>query len=277
MKIIQFTILLCLAMLSGTVKAQTIMKAISFNIKYDNVHDKENNWLDRRTGVIKLVQHYQPQVLGTQEGMPHQVSYMDEKLPDYNFIGKAREGEGKGEYSAIFYDVKQLKVLEQGTFWLSDTPSQVSKGWDAALPRVCTYGLFKTLKGNDKFWVFNTHFDHIGKKARLNSAKLILQKIKALNKGKLPVVLMGDLNTLPTDEPIQMLNEQLTDAASISKKPIYGPKGTFNAFEPAIVTKRIDYFFVAKCNVLSYTHLDDRLPNHKYISDHYPILIEVAF
>jgi len=165
-------------------------------------------------------------------------------------------------------------LLQSDTFWLSKTPEKPSKGWDAALNRICTYGLFKSDKTGDKFWVFNTHFDHKGSVARLNSAQLILDKITALNKNKYPVILMGDFNDTPDKAPIKLLKNTLTDAKAIAKNTFKGSGGTFNGFNNLQTKTRIDYFFVKKVKVLKYTHITQMSANNKFVSDHFPIFIQ---
>jgi len=251
---------------------------ISFNIRYDNTGDTINNWNDRKASLAKLIQHYDADIVGVQEGLHHQVDFLNSALTNYSYVGVGRDdGQEKGEYSAIFYNSNKFKVLKTNTFWLSETPEKVSVGWDASMERICSYALFENLKTKKQFWVFNTHFDHRGMQARINSAQLIYKKINEINSSKLPVILMGDLNLTPDTEPIQYLKKNLTDAIEISKKPFYGPTGTFNGFDQdRIMENRIDYFFVKNVDVLSYTHIDDRMPNNKHISDHLPILMTIA-
>ncbi len=184
----------------------------------------------------------------------------------------------QGEYSAVFYNKNTLKVIEQSTFWLSETPGKVSMGWDAVCNRVCTYALFKNKRTKQKFWVFNTHFDHVGKAARKNSAKLIISKINELNKKELPVILMGDLNLEPESESIQYLKKHLNDSKEDSLTEPFGPSGTFNDFqfhEP--VTRRIDYIFVSsKIKVNKFAVLSDS-KDCRYPSDHLPVYIDIQF
>jgi len=251
---------------------------ISFNIKYDNTGDTINNWNDRKASLAKLIQHYDADIVGIQEGLYNQVDYLNTALTSYAYVGIGRDdGKQKGEYSAIFYNTDKFKILKTNTFWLSETPEKVSVGWDASLERICTYALFQNINTKKQFWVFNTHFDHRGVQARINSAQLIYKKINEINTSKLPVILMGDLNLTPDSEPIQYLKKNLTDAMEISKQPFYGPIGTFNGFDQdRIMENRIDYFFVKNVDVLSYTHIDDRMPNNKHVSDHLPILMTIA-
>lgn len=252
-------------------------KFISLNIRYDTQNDAVNKWDNRKSELGDLITYYNPDIIGLQEGLNHQLTYLKVKLPTYEMIGVGREdGINKGEFTAIFYDTLKYRLLEQNTFWLSDTENKASVGWDAALPRICTYGLFINKKTKEKLYVFNTHFDHIGNQSRIMSAKLILQKITEINITNYAVVLMGDFNSEPTDEPIKILSAKLSDGDSSSKTNIYGPIGTFNGFEKdKLVNKRIDYIFIKHLDVINYRHIDDKMKNNNYISDHYPVLVEV--
>lgn len=252
--------------------------SISYNIKNDYQKEGENNWTSRKEKMIELLNHYQPEVIGVQEALLNQVEYIDNNLSKFNYIGVGRDdGKQAGEYCAIYYNTKSLKLIEEATFWLSETPDEISTGWDAALPRICTYGLFEHIESKTKVWIINSHFDHIGVLARENSAKLILKRLEKLNSENYPVILMGDFNALAMDKPIQVFKSGLTDAMQVSEEPPYGPSGTFNGFTDETIDKRIDYFFVKNLKVISYVHIDDRLDSNKHISDHLPVLISTSF
>lgn len=269
-----FTFLATIGIMSVHAQNATVM---SYNIKYDNTRDTINNWNDRKETMVDLIKHYEPGIVGMQEVLHGQLSYLTEHLPGFKSIGVGREdGKQKGEYSPILYNSSHYKIMKSETFWLSDTPNKISVGWDAALERICTYALFQDLKTKQQFWVFNTHFDHIGTVAREKSAKLIVSKIKASNTQQLPVVLMGDLNLKPEETPIQYLKNALTDGQMTTNQPFYGPTGTFNGFkQDKILTDRIDYIFVLGTSVERYIHIDDRMENNKHISDHLPVLAEL--
>lgn len=260
---------------NNTVEAQTHF--ITYNIKYDDKNDKINNWNDRKGYLVKQLLHYEASIFGLQEAMYHQCQYIDSSLTNFTYVGVGRDdGFQKGEFSPIFYDSTKFEPIQSGTFWLSKTPGNPSKGWDAALPRVCTYALLKEKSQDLRFWVFNTHFDHKGVEARIQSAELIINQIKTFNGENLPVILMGDFNVEPHETAIYKITDYMTDALTISTKPLYGPLGTFNGFTQDIIGRRIDYFFTKNVRVFGYTHLDDRLPNNKHISDHLPVLINVS-
>jgi len=249
---------------------------MSINIRYDNPKDGINQWKYRRDELVQLIQYYRPGIVGLQEAEIQQLAYIEEAMPDYGRIGVGRDdGKDKGEFCAIMYDTKVYELIDNQTFWLSDTPSEVSVGWDAAMERVCTYGVFMNLETKDTIAVFNTHFDHRGPIACMKSAKLILKKIQALPDKEHAVVVMGDLNCEPQESPIQVLGTQLKDGMSESQSGLYGPEGTFNGFKNDIViTKRIDYIFAKNVEVKSYRHIDDKKNDNNCISDHLPILIE---
>ena len=250
---------------------------ISYNIRYDNNWDVENSWKIRRMKISQKLIQYSPSIVGIQEGLLNQVQYIDSSLINYDYVGVGRDdGKDKGEFCAIYFDTTRYVLLKNSTFWLSETPDTISVGWDAALERICTYGLFKDRITRKAFWVFNTHFDHIGIIAREKSSELILKKINKINRQSLPVILMGDFNSIPNSPPVKEIITELSDALQISLVTLQGPRGTFNGFnEDLPIEQRIDYIFTNKLKVLSYTHINDRLDNNRHISDHLPVMIKI--
>ena len=254
-------------------------KVMTFNIRLSLDSDKENAWTKRKDDAMGLMAYYHPDIMGVQEALPQQMRDIKAKLTNYDYIGVGRDdGKDAGEYSAIFYDKNRLKVLESGTFWLSETPDVPSKGWDAAYPRICTYGLFKDSKTGKKFWALNLHFDHVGNEARVKSSQMILERIKKMNPKSYPLVLTGDFNLTEDTEPIQIMSKSLDDSFYHSKTPHYGPKATWQAFDVNTIAKdRIDYIFVKGFTVLSNRTINDRRSNNLYPSDHFPVLAEITF
>jgi len=249
------------------------LKIMSYNIKYANENDGENSWSLRKDWITVQIQFYEPDVLGVQEAVKSQLIHFTESIDNYNYVGVGREGVDQGEFSAILFNRQKIEILENDTFWLSETPDEISKGWDADYNRVCTYALFQNKETEEKFYVFNTHFDHVGDKARLESSKLIIQKIKKLNKEDLPVFLMGDFNLEPETEGIQLISEFLEksrEKATLS----FGPKGTYNGYNfTQPVTRRIDYIFTnRKVYIKKYAVLSDS-KELRYPSDHFPVFI----
>ncbi len=260
------------------IQAQTI-DVMTYNIRYDNPNDNPNHWDNRKDFLISQLNFYAPEVFGVQEGLINQLKDMDNGLEDYTYFGIGRDhGDERGEFTAIFYSKGNIELLKEGTFWLSTTPEVPSKDWDAALPRICTYGLFKDKKSGVRFFVFNTHFDHVGVQAREESAKLILQKIKELNPDNHPTVLMGDFNLESTSKGIQLIVQQMKDTHVEAGSNAFGPKGTFNGFDfTKPVDKRIDYIFVSNgFKVLKSAILSDS-KDLRYPSDHLPVFTRLEF
>ena len=254
------------------------LKIMTYNIRLDIASDGENAWPNRKDFFTSQIQFYSPDIFGVQEATPNQVVDIAAALPDYDKFGIGREAEGKGEACTIYYKKNRFKIEQSNTFWLSETPNIVSKGWDAACNRICTYALFKDLKTKKLFWVFNTHLDHIGNEARVKGVQLILSKIKEVNTKEYPVVFMGDFNSEPNTPQIIEIRKVMDDTKDVSKEKPFGPSGTFNDFnhkEP--VTLLIDYIFISKNNsfkVLKHAVLSDS-KDLKYPSDHLPVYIEI--
>ncbi|MDT0678289.1 endonuclease/exonuclease/phosphatase family protein [Autumnicola musiva] len=254
------------------------MKLMTYNIKYANENDGENSWSKRKAALTGLLRFYNPDILGLQEAMLGQLEYFQSNLNEYNYIGVGRKnGKTEGEFSPILYKSAKFEVLERGTFWLSETPEKPSTGWDAAYPRICTCAFFQNKKTGEKFWYFNTHFDHRGEEARKKSAELIYRKIEELNKDKFPVILSGDFNLEPHTDGIKYLGEKFLDSREISENGCFGPEKTFNAYEfHEEPINRIDYVFISREGVAvkKYGVLNNSY-DQKYPSDHFPVLVEL--
>ncbi|RAR50270.1 endonuclease/exonuclease/phosphatase family protein [Flavobacterium lacus] len=272
-------ILVVLMMVSNYFFGQDL-KVMTYNIRLDLARDGENSWSNRKENISNLINFYEPDIFGIQEGLPHQVQFLDSILLGYKVVGEGRDGGKNGEHSSIFYKSSKFELIECDTFWLSETPDEVSKGWDAALNRICTYGIFKDNETKQLFCVFNTHFDHVGEVARNKSAQLIHQKVSQLNTKDYPVMIMGDFNLEPQSEPILFLSNQYNHVKSDAKL-IYNSGGTFNGFEfhkPILKEKEIDHIFVSKKSfeIKKYAVLTDSY-SCKYPSDHFPVLVELKF
>jgi endonuclease/exonuclease/phosphatase family metal-dependent hydrolase len=255
------------------------LSVMTYNIRLDVASDADNDWNHRKSFLTDQLAYYTPAIFGIQEALPHQVVDIQLALPAYKHIGIGREGENQGEASSIFYQSSRFTVQHETTFWLSPTPELISKGWDAACLRVCTFGLFTDLPSGKRFWVFNTHLDHLGEEARTKGIALILDKIKAVNTANDPVILMGDFNTTPNHLRMQNLKNSLNDARDFSQTRPFGPAGTFNGFaHDKPVTQLIDYIFVSKSGfaVKKYAVLSDAINNH-YPSDHLPVFVQLEF
>jgi endonuclease/exonuclease/phosphatase family metal-dependent hydrolase len=275
-------------------------RVMTFNIRYDNPGDGENGWVHRKDKVASVIRLHQADIAGLQEALKHQIDELAERLPEYAWFGVGRQdGKVGGEFTPIFYRRDRLEVVEKGDFWLSETPEKIgSKSWDAALPRIATWGKFKDKKSEEQFFLLNTHFDHVGLTARLESAKRLRSWAESRVK-ELPVIVIGDFNCLPTSPPIQWLTCArvvtntidgdaavkpvvascsdclLCDAIERTKKPHHGPTSTWNGFGPLVPLRKIDHIFVTeRVDVLQHAILADHWDS-RWPSDHLPVLAEV--
>lgn len=278
-KILAVVVVLMLMMgINSSLVAQEFNVA-TYNIRFDNPGDHGNLWKDRLPHLVSLVNFHEIAILGTQEGLHHQLEDIATNL-GFKFTGAGRDDGAKGgEHSAIFYNPEKFTLLQNGDFWLSETPSKPSVGWDAAMNRICSFAQFQTKEGA-KFWVFNAHYDHVGQKAREESSKLIMDKIKELNSEGEPVVFMGDLNVTPDNNAYQTIVQAqfLNDSYDITELAPHGPIGTFNAFNwDMMPDRRIDYVFVSEqLTVKKYAVLSDNY-GKKYPSDHFPVFATIKF
>ncbi len=254
------------------------MNIITFNIRLNTPNDGINAWPNRIDMVCGLLKFHDPDIFGLQEALHGQIEDIQKNLPDYEWFGVGRDdGEKAGEFSPIFFIKTKFILIENGTFWLSETPEKPGKGWDAAFNRVVTWGKFKSKVTGKQFLVFNTHFDHIGNEARKNSAFLIRDKIKEISNNQgLPVILVGDFNLEPESEPIGLIKTFMYDAREITETPPYGPIGTFNGFGwDAPLENRIDYIFVqGSIKVLKYAVITDS-KEKRWPSDHLPVFAKM--
>ena len=269
--------------LASQSKAQAPLNVMTFNIRYDNPKDSLNAWPYRKDKAASQILFHEAHTVGLQEALYGQITDLLERLPKYKFVGVGRDdGKQKGEFSAILYDTTRLQLLQTETFWLSEQPTVAgSKSWDAAITRIVTWAKFRDRVTKKTFFHFNTHFDHIGKIARRESAKLLLQKVHDIA-GTSTIIVTGDFNATPQDEPIQVITDvnnplHLTDTKPLSQLPHYGPTGTFSGFGPSEMTNEpIDYIFIRKgIKVLQHATLSQNWAG-RYSSDHYPVFARLV-
>ncbi|WP_113638738.1 endonuclease/exonuclease/phosphatase family protein [Nubsella zeaxanthinifaciens] len=277
MKNIIVILLLFVAGFQAQAQKNPSINIITYNIRYATENDGINAWSKRKDNVKALVKFHEADILCTQEALAEQFDFLLENS-DFEAVGAGRDdGKRKGEFSPIYYNKNRFSKKDGGVFWLSQTPNVPSKGWDAMFNRVCTWVRLYDKLNKNEFLVFNTHYDHVGVQARIESAKLIKQKIQEIAP-KLPVVYTGDLNVTPETEAIATIKSFLSDSKEISRQAPYGPDGTFNGFKfDSPLKDRIDYIFVNKgFKVQKYAVLSDS-KDQRYFSDHLPVFAQIKF
>ncbi len=259
------------------------LQVMSFNIRYPNPNDGTHIWAVRKNLVVSTIRYHEADLIGLQEAFRSQLDDLKKALPGYDWVGVCRtdgsqEPNPDNEFSAILYNTNRLTLTESGTFWLSENPEMAgSKGWDAALPRIVTWGLFEEKESGKKFYHINTHFDHIGEKARIESAKLLVEKAHKMI-GELPVVITGDFNANPETEIYRIINQDFKDGFLTTEIPHHGPIATFTNFIfPGIPGTRIDYVFVGKGFRVKKHAILSEVWSGIFPSDHFPVLATLYF
>jgi endonuclease/exonuclease/phosphatase family metal-dependent hydrolase len=249
---------------------------MSFNIRQSVAKDGTNSWEYRYPASAMMIDDQKPDIVGVQEAMLDQVSYLKNiLLPDYKAIGVGREdGKQKGEHMEIFYNKKNIKVLKWGTYWLSETPDKPSKGWDAACYRTATWALMKDRQSGKKFYMVNTHLDHIGVVAREKGLQLICDRIAEMNKQGLPMVLTGDFNMDISDPSMAPVKKVLNNARTTAVKT--DDHDSFNGWGKG--SGVIDYvWYTGFSSCTEFETVTKPYMDRAYVSDHYPIKAHLIF
>lgn len=282
-------LLQCVSSLGASAQELTVG---SYNIRYKNRNDsiKGNVWQVRSKCIANQIIWERPDIFGAQECLHPQLMDLEQLLDGYEWIGIGRDdGKQAGEYAAIFYKSERLELLEQGHFWLSETPEMPSKGWDAACVRICTWGHFRDRSTQKEFYFLNLHMDHVGVTARSESAKLVMQRITQMTHGgKKLAVLTGDFNVSQTDELYTLFTQSgiLKDCYTHAATR-FAENGTFNSFNSRkYTTERIDHIFVTPTTTVEsyatltdsyWTQESDGSMARRNFSDHYPVFARIKF
>lgn len=252
---------------------------MSFNIRLDHVADSLNNWKYRKDVAAQMITYYAPDVVGMQEVLKNQLDDLKNRLPEYTVLGVGRaDGKEKGEYCSLFYKTDRFDLVKSGNFGLSEMPDSIGiKGWDAACERIVTWAVLKDKVSGKELAAFNTHFDHIGKVARRESAVLLLAKIREIA-SDLPVVITGDFNGTVDSDPISVLTEGGMQNTYSTSDVVYGPAWSFHDFGRIPVEERqlIDFIFVNGQVVANKFRVIADKPDNVYLSDHAPILANLT-
>lgn len=267
------TLLASLLLIAGSLFVQAReYKALSFNVRMSASAeaDGDNCWENRREAAVQMLRQEAPDFFGVQEALPDQFEYLNQELRRYGHVGVGRDdGKAEGENMAVYYNKRRFKLLDSGTRWLSETPEEVSFGWDAACRRTVTYVLLKDKRNGRKICYFNTHLDHMGPVARRESILLLCRLVDEMAPKGAPIILGGDMNSTldsPIFKPLEV--HQLLSARDIA--PVSDNGLTYNGWGKA--NAQIDHFFVRSIDVKTFNVLRDDY-GVPYVSDHYPISI----
>lgn len=246
---------------------------MSYNIRCWTLLDiGGKSWFYRAGLVLKNIKSVDADIIGFQEVTPIQYKYLQKKLIGFRSVIEYRNGVPWSEGNPIFFNKNKYELIEMNTFWLSESPEKMSKGWDASNYRICSYIVLSDKATNLKMAVFNTHLDHKSEEARIQSIKVIQDKMK--NYEEMPVILMGDFNTTKNSESYLNITEDLQDTSYYARDDEAG--STFQNWGKITEGSPIDYIMVSRNDfiVKSYSVYRKNY-NGVYPSDHYPIYVEL--
>lgn len=252
----------------------TLLKIMTFNVRFDNPQDGPNAWPFRKELVVRTILEESPDLLGTQECTLAQLQYLMENLKGYAacFPPRQRDDDPRVQMPTIFFRQDRLSNLECGEFWLSETPEVYrSKSWEAAFPRLFTHGKFLFVPAGVKLWFADTHLDHVSAQARFMAARMILAWV---SRKRLPLVIVGDFNE-DAGGPVHRiltggkgkLQDVWTDAGGAEGSP--GPS-TIHHFTGKGEGGRIDWILASRHFKTLESHLVQRPEG--FPSDHFPFV-----
>lgn len=279
------SLLLSLALLCGLLVAcgaapqvdpPQAIEAWSFNLRYGTAQDGDDSWPQRVDFVQELLREARPDLLGVQEAMTFQLTAVGEALSGYEYWGRPRTADRNGEQCGIWYRRDRFRRVDSGHFWLSTTPDVVaSRGWDAALPRMASWVVLEDLQAGGELLVCGTHFDHRGREARLESARLLARRLPILAAGR-PTVLLGDFNASPESAPWTALagsgapfRDSYLAGEGLAEDPL-GP-GTFHGFRGQPDGRRIDWVLASPGVTVEEAEILRPRRGERCPSDHDPV------
>jgi endonuclease/exonuclease/phosphatase family metal-dependent hydrolase len=272
-------------MLGQDASSPSLLRVMSFNIRLGVAKDGDNHWEKRRELVATTIKNFSPDILGTQETWDFQAGYLAEKLEGYQYFGRSRQLDGsEGEQCGVFYREERFEKIAAGHFWLSETPNRPgSKSWDSSLPRMATWLRLWDRTAEESLLVINTHFDHRGKQARLESAKVIRNFIEqqGADESCSNIVVTGDFNASENSPPYQALfgssedetdnNHNVIDSLRAFTPSPTEDEGTFNGFSGKSSGGRIDWIGASSSLQVNSATIDRTNEEGRYPSDHFPV------
>ncbi len=253
----------------------TDLRIMSFNIRCLNVGS--DSWEDRIGIVSETFLKSEADSIGIQEGTPEWMATLKNTVSEkYAFVGQGRDGLDEGEYSAIFYLKDKYDVVDSGTFWLSNTPDEMSRGWDASMNRICTWAIFKNKETGKEYVHMNSHFDHIGTIAQKNSAALISERAKTF--GDMPIVFTADMNVKENSTAYDTMTTLGVFKDTKREAPDTMDYLTYHNTKPQNHQGHVlDYVMINdNLSALSYKVVTAGIDG-RYVSDHFPIYADLKF
>ncbi|MEX0977823.1 MAG: endonuclease/exonuclease/phosphatase family protein [Pirellulales bacterium] len=260
------------------ISADEIVRVMTFNIRYGTADDGESSWDKRKELLVDTIRNFDPDLLGTQEVLAMQVDFLVEHLEDYTLVGVGRnDGKRRGEFAAALFKSRRFEPIDSGNFWLSETPETPgSKSWDSSLPRIVTWVKLRDRQADGKeIYFVNTHWDHRGQVARVESGKLIRKWLSEHARGT-SVIMTGDLNVTDSHEGFRALvsdegEPRLADVYRQVHPEPHPEEASSHGFSGRKNGRRIDFILATPDWKASEATIDRTNRDGRYPSDHYPV------
>lgn len=256
------------------VTSDSEVRIMTFNVRgYTTEENSQNNWANRRKAIPVMIKTTNPTTFGVQEAKRSFLTWIQSNCPDYQYTGEGNGGGTSGEYSAIFYNTKEVNLLNSGTFWLSETPDKVSYGFGAKHRRIATWAVFEKKATGERFFHINTHLD-FAEQVQIKEVEVIAERIKLYNPEGYPAAFTGDMNVQhnsPAFNPIR--KEGWKNSRTEARET--DDSGTYNGWGAS--GKIIDIIFIKDFKALKYKVVTEQFVGVQYISDHYPVYSVLEF
>jgi endonuclease/exonuclease/phosphatase family metal-dependent hydrolase len=262
----------------GKARATDPMRVMSFNVRYGTAADGDNRWDKRKELMVAAIRQFAPDVLGTQETLAFQAEYLSSQLPGFTRVGAGRDdGKLQGEQATIFFKADRFESPATGHYWLSEHPERPGiKGWDAACPRMVTWAKLRDRKSGRTFLWLNTHWDHRGAQARLESPR-VMRRWLAEQASHMPVIITGDFNSFEDSPQYRILlgegelEPKLIDTFRKLHPVSQAEEATFHDFTGSQKGRRIDWILVSPDFTPVEATIDRFSKDGRYPSDHFPV------
>ncbi|MDI2099169.1 endonuclease/exonuclease/phosphatase family protein [Ruicaihuangia caeni] len=208
-------------------------------------------WNTRKHLLKRLLTTERPTLLGTQEALADQAHFVAEVLgSDFGSVGHGRNADGGGERCPIYFDTRRLELNEWKQSALSATPDiPGSRSWGNRIPRVVVAADFTDRSTGRRVFAFNTHFDHISRRSKLHSARMITRLAAEARKRDpdAAIVVTGDVNAGSASAAHQRLTARglLRDCWTAAEHRLTPQWGTYSHYRrPRQDGRRIDVILV---------------------------------
>lgn len=241
------------------------MKVMTFNLRNAIADDGANSWRFRRDFAVEYMLGSDADIICMQEVVPAVKADLAAALGSvYATVGKGRLAEKRDddEINLVAYRKSAFTQSYAEHFWLSPTPDVAGSRYPTQIhwPRTCTHVDLQAQDGT-VYRVYATHLDNADPIARERGLKLILDRA-----GSDRVLVCGDMNDVP-ENVHAWVDGRLLDLTD-------GLLYTYNGF--GAERSKIDYILASRdIRPLSACVCKPELRGDLYISDHFPVIVEL--